>query len=287
MADRFGLTTDWTFVATRASRWYRRDRLKDVLHQLRRGPPVKVIRAAAPAPAWTLYFAFLPEGRLTPAHRFTLDRLKAMPRKLLIVFASPVPGQRPADLDAYADALIWKGLPGYDFSAYAAGLRHIAARSSGADVLVLNDSVLGPFGDVEALLGRARWDMTGFTASCLYENHVQSYAFLMRGVTPRRIRALGTVLLPGLAFDQFNAVVRCQETRFARIASHHMSVGAFWYAGDPDQPDPALFSPAYLLDQGFPFVKRSTIGKYRYMLDAETIAQIEGTLRSFGHPVDL
>jgi hypothetical protein len=282
--DPFGLTTNWTFVATRASRHYRRDRIKDVRRELHRAPAFRIIKAADFSPEWTIYFLYLADGQLTPAHRFTLGQLRTMARKLLLVCAAPTPDHLPAGLDELADALIWKGLSGYDFSAYAVGLRHIAARSAGANVLVLNDSVLGPFGDLEPLLARARWDLTGFTASSIYENHIQSYAFVMRGVTRRRLWSLWSVFLPGLAFDHFNAVVRCQETRFARVASRHMSVGALWYAGNVERPDPALFGAAHLLELGFPFIKRSAIGKYRHMLDPEIVTQLERKLLSCGHP---
>jgi hypothetical protein len=282
--DPFGLTTDWTFVATRASRHYRWDQIKDIRHDLHRAPAVRVIKAAGFSPEWTLYFLYLPDGQLTPAHRFTIGRLRMMARKLLLVCAAPTPDHLSPELDGHADALIWIGLSGYDFSAYAVGLSHIAARSGGANVLVLNDSVLGPFGDLEPLLARARWDLTGFTASSIYENHIQSYAFVMRGVTRWRLWSLWSVFLPGLAFDRFNAVVRCQETRFARIASRHMRVGALWYARNVEQLDPALFGAAHLLELGFPFIKRSTIGKYRHMLDPEIVAQLERKLASCGHP---
>lgn len=278
------LMRDWTFVPSGASRYFRRQRIKDLLQNLRRAPPTRVLQQATPEPEWILYFIFLPDGQLSPHHRFTLSRLKRSGMKLLIVCATAQPSDVPAEVHAYADALIWKGLSGFDFSAYAAGLWHLATASPGANILVLNDSVLGPFADLKPFMDRALWDLTGFTASRYEENHIQSYAFILRHVTRWRLLSLSTVLPKWLAFDRFDEVVRSQETRFARVASRHLSVGAFWFASDDANEDPTLFTPGELLDDGYPFIKRSALGKYRAVLDPDIVKDLEDRLARFSHP---
>ena len=141
-----------------------------------------------------------------------------------------------------------KGLSGYDFSAYAVALREVATRSPGADLLLINDSVLGPFVDLDTLLEEAPWDLTGFTAYSLFENHVQSYALYFRNVTSPLLRSLRTVIPHRFAFNHHRRVVRCQETRMARVAARTMSVGALWYSEDSDLGDPSLASAVPLLN---------------------------------------
>jgi lipopolysaccharide biosynthesis protein len=278
------LIRDWTFVPSRASRYFRRQRIKDLLFHLRPAPPTEIMRAATPATEWILYFMFLPGGTLAPSHRFTLPRLAASGMKLLIVCATPQPSDIPADVRDHADALIWKALPGFDFSAYAAGLWHLATASPGAHVLVLNDSVLGPFTELKPFMARARWDLTGFTASRNDENHIQSYAFILRNVTRWRLLTISTVLPKWLSFHRFGEIVRSQETRFARVAAHHMSVGAFWFAPDDANKDPTLFTPGELLDDGYPFIKRSAVGKFRHVLPPAIVSDLEERLTAYSHP---
>jgi len=279
-----GLVRDWTFQPLAASAYHGRQRIKNFVTRLRRAPPIRILRRADRAPAWILYFVFLPDGQLTPAHRFTIARLKAMDPKLMIVCAAPDPDVVPPELHERADALIWKGMSGFDFSGYAAGLRHLAARSAGADVLVFNDSVLGPFVDLTGFLARARWALTGFTASQFNGNHIQSYGFIIRDLTRRRLAALRSVFVPGLAFDDFDAVVLNQETRFAAVAARRMDVGAFWYAGDARNEDPTLFTPEILLDEGFPFIKKSALGKFRHVIGNAVAERLDARLAAFGHP---
>jgi len=259
-----GPTRLWTFVPSRPPFIGRLSRAKSALTGWGPPPLHQVLRPPDPATRWNCYFLYLPSGQLTPAHLYTLDRLRALPGKLLAICATPQPASVPAAL-ADADALIWKGLSGYDFSAYALALRAIASGSPGADLFVMNDSVLGPFADLDRLFASAPWALTGFTASAMFENHIQSYAFLLRGVTGETVRALDQVMPAHRACDRYRDVVNLQETRFARFAARRMSVGALWHANDGS--DPSLDAAAWLLGQGFPFLKRSLLGRYARLQD--------------------
>jgi lipopolysaccharide biosynthesis protein len=225
---------------------------------------------------------FLPDGKLTPAHYFTLRRLRAMRGGLLVVCATDHPENVPRDLIAQSDAIYWKALPGYDFSAYAIVLSEVANRSPGADVLLINDSIYGPFSDLDAMLDHVPWQMTGFTATSAFENHIQSYAFFLRHVTDARVRSLQSVISPRFAFNRFRDVVNCQETRLAREAARSMSVGSFWFANTPAAGDPSLALALPLLAEGFPFLKRSLLGKLNGAYDKALLC---GLLEERGHPV--
>jgi len=174
-------------------------------------------------------------------------------------------------------------MAGYDFSGYTLGLLEISRNSPGADVFVMNDSVFGPFCDLREVIAQAPWDLTGFTASNQVTNHIQSYAFIIRAVNKKRMAKLSTVFFPYIALSNMSAVVALQETRLARVASRHMTVGALWYGDKKEVIDPTLVRPLELLDVGFPFLKRSLLGKHQSFIDADLMYT---RLQQFGHPID-
>lgn len=278
-APRQTLQRSWTFAPSRPAFIGQLSRLKSMLTGWKRPPPYEVLRPLGPAPRWTCYFLYLPDGRLTPAHRYTLERLRASPGRLLAICAAPSPEAVPAELAALVDALVWKGLSGYDFSAYALALRAVAAGSPGADLFIMNDSVLGPFADLKPLLAAAPWALTGFTASAMFENHLQSYAFQLRCVTDETVRALEEAMPAARACDRYRDVINLQESRFARIAARRMSVGAFWYA---ESGDPSLCAAQRLLDEGFPFLKRSLLDRHAHFQDEAALRAFLATQR---HPL--
>lgn len=273
-----GLERDWAFRASEVPFWRRRLVLRAMLLRSRRRPAFLVLREVSSRPVWALYFNYAPDGVLGDVQRFSLERLRDQGFAVLVVQAAAAPGLVDTDLPRHADALYWKGLAGYDFSAYTLGLEAIARHSPGADVLVLNDSVFGPFADLRPMLRSAPWEMTGFTASGAIENHVQSYAFVLKNLTPQRLRRLRTVFLPALALVDRDDVIFCQETRLARVASHSMSVGARWYGCDSD---PTQAAPFDLLREGFPFVKRSLLTVRSAFKEKQAMADyvVEATAR--------
>lgn len=275
------LVKDWTFEQSTPWRgaWAHRTRARLMG---RRAPPVhRVIRPVTQADRWILYFMYLPDGGLTAAHRFTIRRLAETDARLLIIAAVSDVGGAPPDGLTESHALILKALGGYDFSAYAIGLNQIAQLSCGADLFVLNDSVFGPFTSLDAEFASSPWDLTGYTASSLIENHVQSYAFLMRSVDQTLVRSLSPVLSPRFAYDRYKDVIFQQETRFARAASRRISVGARWFSSSDVGTDPSFFAAIPLLEAGFPFLKKSVFHRRPDIYDPDVIA---GILENLDHP---
>ena len=277
-----GMTRHWDFVPTPVPRWRIRQAVEMVVRNSQRRPGWQAILPVTSQRAWVVYFLFAPDGRFTPTHRFALERLRDTGHRLMVVCAAPAPAAIPAEITAFADALYWKALSGYDFSAYSAALREISRKSPHADVLVMNDSVYGPFTDVRSALDQAPWELTGFTATSQVENHIQSYAFVLKDVTPARMRALSTVMFPWRALSNPHDVIQVQETRFARVAARSLRVGAYWFAEKEQVLDPTLFRPIELMASGFPFLKRSLTGKHQNL---QNIEQIRELLFSLGHPV--
>lgn len=231
---------------------------------VRRAPNFSVLKPVSSNPRWIIYFMYSPEGRLEPYHEFTLRRLKEHGLRLLVVVASPAPSDVPHVVLDHADAVYWKALSGYDFSAYSIALRAIADRSSGARVLVMNDSVFGPYGDLTSYIESAPWDLTGFTATDAgSQRHIQTYAFIMKDVTVARLNALRWIFPTKLAWNTAFGAISCQELWFAREAARSMSVGSFWWAAaSATMHDPSLTKAVELVDAGFPFLKRSLLERH-------------------------
>lgn len=280
-ADAATLTQDWSFRSSRPRLRQRVARWRSTLLGRIPFPAHTVLRAVSTNSLWCCYFVYLPDDTLTNAHRFTVTELRRQGFAVLVLCACSNATRVPAELYRLADAIVWKDLPGYDFSGYALGLRLLAANSPGADVLVLNDSVLGPFADLREWLGRARWDITAFTASGALENHIQSYAFFVRALTVPRLHDLAPAITERWAARGFRDAVYLQETQLGRIAARRMTVGAFWYGAAKGGQDPVLSAGPSLVERGMPFLKRSFFGKFH---DVHEHVAIRALLAARGHP---
>lgn len=277
-----GLLRNWSFVPSTPAMSVRLARLKTAMTGLRPAPLNQALRPIEARARWNGYFLYLPDGLLSEAQRFTLARLRAMHGGLFAVCAAPEPAMVPHELRDVCDAIYWKGMTGYDFSAYSVAVREVSSRSPGADLFLMNDSVLGPFDDLDAVLRDAPWRLTGFTAWSAFEHHVQSYALFLRNVRPALVSGLRSVLLRRTAFNHFQHVVNWQESRLARVASRSMDVGALWFEPRFEAGDPSLTRAVPLLDAGFPFLKRSLAGgKLAHRADQ---AQLRRLLEERGHP---
>ena len=277
-----GLVQNWDFHCDPVPRWRRRQTVEMAFARACKSPAWSVIKPVVAKAAWTVYFLYSPDGVLSAAHRFTLARMRDSGVNLLVVCTTREPALVPAELHAYANALLWKGLEGYDFSAYTLALRQISKKSSGADVLLFNDSVFGPFSDITKCVTQSRWDFTGFTASSTIAHHIQSYAFGLKAVNAARMLHLAPVFFPFFAVNDREAAILLQEVRLARVASRSMKVGAFWYGDANDLFDPTMVRPFELIDAGFPFLKRSLLGRGAEYQDSE---RVRAVLQGLGHPL--
>lgn len=276
-----GVTKDWSFKKTLPGLAIRLLQKTWPLYARPRPRHLAIIPVVS-SEAWVMYFVYLPSGGLGPHHVFTLERLRSSGFRVLIICASPAPSSIPDQLKRYADALYWKDLSGYDFSAYTLALEEVAAHSPGATLMILNDSMFGPFSDLRTQISNAPWDMTGYTASGSNGNHIQSFAFILKQVDIERLNSVRSVFCKYHAFNNVHQVIRMQELRMAAVAATHMSVGSHFYTDGREIDDPCLRRPFELLQAGFPFLKRSLLGKMREFQDPERVIQY---LRSQHHPV--
>lgn len=246
-------------------------------------PTWKTLIPASPQARWLAYFVYLPDGQLTPGHRFTLDKLAAEQASLMVICACPAGHPVLDELRDCCDALYWKDMPGYDFSAYAIGLNELARLSPGADVLFMNDSVFGPFTSLEPFIQAAPWRVTGFTANAAKtteESHIQSYAFIVKNLQMDLLVAAAPSMSTAWAYDDIGPVILLQETRLTRMLARHCDVGAYWCG---DNADLCLLNPEELIEAGFPFLKRSLLGKFATHFQHPERTKV--LLASLGHPL--
>jgi hypothetical protein len=265
-----GYVGRWSYTPSALSWEARVERFRA---RLRRGAfpdhaPVVPIRKAHER--WIILFLYVPGGVLSGSQRLSLQRLKDLGLALLIVCAAPDAKGVPQELHAYADALIWKGLRGYDMSGYTVALHHLATHSPGATALVMNDSVFGPINDLRPLIDAAPWELTGLTAHHGDENHLQTYAFVLKGITPERVQALSEVFTTRWSLGWGDHVVAAQEVPLSRVAARSMSVGAYLYAAS-GPGDPMVHQPFELIELGHPFLKKSLLGKMHAHQDTERV----------------
>ena len=278
-----GLQQNWSFSPSRRSFSLFLERRHLATRFRIRAPRFELIRAPFEHERWVVYFLYLPDGTLTPSHRFTLRRLSDLRVPLFTVVGAHDAGMLPAEVATFSSALAWKALEGYDFSAYSFALRVLAKFSAGCTTLILNDSVFGPFADPFAALRHLDMGLVGFTASSQVENHLQSYAFVLSEVDQSRVGLLGSVFPETYAYSTERAVVYSQETIFARVAARSMSVGSLFFADAESIIDPSLVVPFQLLEMGHPWLKRSLLGKHASRVLRERVLE---TLHAMGHPVD-
>lgn len=277
-----GLVENWDFSSISVPRWQRREFMEILIRNGHLRPQSFIVKPLTRKSIWFVYFIYTPSGEMTLAHKFTLSRLRDLGVGICVVCATKDRSLVPDNLSIFADAIFWKAPEGYDFSAYSLALWEIACHSPGADVFIMNDSVFGPFNDLRQVLDKTPWELTGFTASSQLTNHIQSYAFILRNVDRMRMLKLSSVFFPFLALSNPSDVVKVQETRLARVAARTMKVGAFWFGDQRDVIDPTLVRPFELMDAGFPFLKRSLLGKHKKFQNTDAVI---ARLKSIGHPI--
>ena len=248
------------------------------------GPAWKAVVPVVSSKRWLVYFVYSANGQLTASHRFTLDRLSREDASLMVICACPENSPVLDDLKLVCNAVYWKAENGWDFSAYAVALSELARLSSGADVLVMNDSVLGPFRPLVPFLKKAPWRLTGFTGNADVENHLQSYAFIIKSIDVDLMQALSPVISTEWSYDSAGPVILLQETRLASVAHRHVSVGSYFFTDGSRYEDLCLNCPEQLLEAGFPLLKRSLFGKFAGSFQDPTA--MHSLIQKLNHPFE-
>jgi lipopolysaccharide biosynthesis protein len=140
---------------------------------------------ADPLPDSKLAAVFVHYDRDGAIHDYVIHQLRELlATGFRIVFVSNAPKLPPESIDQIAPfchTILWRFNLGYDFGAYKDGLKSIENKEDLNAVLLMNDSVYGPFSRLRDLLAdidRSSTDYWGITDSWQISFHVQSYFIL-------------------------------------------------------------------------------------------------------------
>lgn len=153
---------------------------------------------------------------------------------------------------------------GYDFGSWATALNLLPAIRQAPHVLLVNDSLVGPFAPIDHLLDRfhrSHADVWGLTDTEQLGHHLQSYCLGFRGGCLERsaLRSFWSGIRVESSRDE--VIYRyelglSQVLRRARMSTEAAIEG--WRAVDGDD-NPTVLGWRRLLDLGFPFVKRQIL----------------------------
>jgi GT2 family glycosyltransferase/glycosyltransferase involved in cell wall biosynthesis len=202
--------------------------------------------------------AHAPLGRLKPHVLPYADLLSANGIAVLLVVVADRPVDfLGAELAAPAGIVVRENL-GYDFAAWAQGIRLFPEIWSADALYVTNDSVVPSANGArfDALVDRVRAseaDIVGLTASHEYGWHVQSY-FLAVKATALSSWAFQLFVRDIQLLGSKDEVIQAYEVPFAaRMQAAGLSVEILFES--PFAVNPTLFGWRELIGQGFPFVK--------------------------------
>lgn len=168
-------------------------------------------------------------------------------------------GTRPLDL-----LVVRRPNRGYDFGSWASVLNVLPQVRSAEFVLLLNDSILGPFGSIRDVVKNfesSRADVWGSVTNPQILPHLQTffYGFRRQSLENRVLRRFWRSVRPQASKDEYIWKYEIGLTRIllseAFVLDSMFAVGAF----GPDRVNPTLDRWRELVDGGFPFIKRALV----------------------------
>jgi hypothetical protein len=149
---------------------------------------------------------------------------------------------------------------GYDFGSWSIALQALPEIRFANEVILVNDSLIGPFLNLKELLDEMKgssFDITGLTDSLAFEHHVQSYMMHFKNDSLSD-DAIWSFWRDIKHHDEKNAVIQTYELGLSRLAFENgISVGAlFPFNITPDRKGASSkLNALSLIESGFPFVK--------------------------------
>ena len=135
--------------------------------------PLKDSRLAA------IYVHFDPDGQVDDYVVHQVSALADAGFRVTFVSNSPaLPDDSRARISAFCKDIIWRFNTGYDFGAYKDGIASIGNLDQLSGLLLMNDSVYGPFRQLREVLSRldgSTADFWGIADSFEYQHHIQTF----------------------------------------------------------------------------------------------------------------
>ncbi|MEP7019133.1 MAG: rhamnan synthesis F family protein [Pseudonocardiales bacterium] len=220
-----------------------------------------------------------PSPRLSRSVTTLVNELSSVGYRPVLVSACEAPdplewnGKRPEDA-----VVLRKPNIGYDFGSWAVALNELPAIAEADKVILVNDSMVGPFAPITDIVARfesSTADVFGLTDTRQYFRHLQSYFLgFNRGVLADK---------PLAAFfadvreehDKWNIVRRYELGLSRMLQQEGYGIVAGFRADDVVQPgdNPVIRGWWRLLERGFPFVKREVLRNPDVVPRAEWVAR--------------
>jgi hypothetical protein len=153
---------------------------------------------------------------------------------------------------------------GYDFGSWSVAVSYFPQIMSADEVLILNDSNVGPFGPIEDILckmSESPYDITGITDSLQIRYHIQSYMMHFKNGALLN-EAVSKFWREIYSQDDKMGVIQAYELGLtSRAQSNGLRVGAIfpWNLITDYWENPSIHGAERLIELGFPFLKREIL----------------------------
>jgi lipopolysaccharide biosynthesis protein len=185
------------------------------------------------------------------------------------------------------DAVIYRTNKGYDFSSWYAALTVFPSLFEADEILLTNDSIFAPVGDLQPLysaMQQLKCDFWGPIEYPLYRPHLQSF-FIVLYKNVLTNKAFKTFLNNiGPSGDRLDSI-QYEITLTQWLISNNLIGAARFPISVNINPYGSnhLFSSCYLRSGQFPFVKRRMVFDNPY---AVFLPELPDLIKSSGYPVD-
>lgn len=204
-----------------------------------------------------------PDARVTRSLARLVAELEAGGYAVVLTRSSPGPLEWPDDV-VVDPAVILKDNLGYDFGSWAVGMALYPHLLEAEHVIVVNDSLVGPFASLQPLLRTFETSpapVWGVTDTGEYWPHLQSYFMGFHGgvLAQPRLREFWSSIE---VLDDKDEIVERYEIGLSRVLAELGIPWTAWIDHETvarSEQNPTLLGWYRLLEEGLPFVKRMLV----------------------------
>jgi len=233
---------------------------------------------------------FSAQPRVSLSFRTLVEEFIGSGYRVIVVSSATCPTELDWGSADLADAIVLrKPNVGYDFGSWAVALDRFPAVRAAEHVILANDSLVGPFATIAALLDEFEGtlaDVWGLTETLQFSRHLQSYFVgFRRGVLQEL--PLADFWSDVRHYEDKNLVIHRNELGLGRLLQNEgYAVDAAFVAEQvvAAADNPTIIGWRRLLSSGFPFVKRELVRTPTLARDG---AEIQAAVREiFGVDVE-
>lgn len=238
-----------------------------------------------------VFVSYSPTPAIRSHVRFHIEALLAEGFAVVLVLnVDNARGAPTPKFDALA-GLVYRANVGFDFGAWADAFRLFPSLWSADSVLLVNDSIFGPFGDFHAVIERAYAlpaDIVGMTESYQFTHHIQSYFTLLRAPALRNDGVRRTWQSMENLRTKDEVIMRHELEMRARYAAAGLACTVLFEVERSYPRNATLARWAELAALGMPYIKVSQLAALQYPVnlagwrtligDARLLAIIDGEI---------